>query len=153
MMRYLATLLVAILLQAAAPAPAMAGEAAGSPRPAALVATRPIRAREVIGPDDVERSDRTVPGAISDPSRVIGQEAQVWLQAGRVIMPSDIAAPALVERNQIVTMRFRRGQLEILADGRALERAPLGARVRVMNLDSRATVTGTVVGSGVVEVR
>jgi flagella basal body P-ring formation protein FlgA len=118
----------------------------------AVVAARAIRARTVIGSGDIVRSDEPVPGALSDPEDVIGQEALGWLQSGKPIMPEDVGPPALVERNQVVTMRFRKGMLEITAEGRALERAPLGARIRVMNLDSRTTVNGTVVAPGVVEV-
>jgi flagella basal body P-ring formation protein FlgA len=121
--------------------------------PAAIVAARPIRARTVITEGDIARGDAAVAGALSSPADVVGQEALVWLQSGRAIMPEDVGPPALVERNQVITMRFRKGMLEITAEGRALDRGPMGDRIRVMNLDSRTTVTGTIVADGVVEVR
>jgi flagella basal body P-ring formation protein FlgA len=133
--------------------PGVAAEPASSDAQIGFVAARSIRARTVIQREDIERSEQPVPGALSDPEAIVGHEAQGWLQSGRPIMPEDIGPPALVERNEIVTMRFRKGMLEITAEGRVLERGPLGARVRVMNLDSRATVNGVVVAPGVVEVR
>jgi flagella basal body P-ring formation protein FlgA len=118
-----------------------------------LVAARSIRAKTVIGEGDVEPGPVAVNGAITEPDDIIGMETRRWLQRGRPIMPEDVGPPALVERNQVVSMRFRRGALEIVTEGRALERAGDGDRIRVMNLDSRATVTATVTGPGLVEVR
>lgn len=148
-MRQLAVILAAMLcLPGALPA-----QPAGNEAQVGFVAARPIRARTVIRREDIMRSEQPVPGALSDPEDIVGQEALGWLQGGHPIMPEDVGPPALVERNQVVTMRFRRGMLEITAEGRALERGPAGGRIRVMNLDSRATVTGVVTAPGVVEVR
>ena len=118
-----------------------------------LVAARSIRARTIIRATDIQPGPVAVRGALGDAADVVGMEARGWLQQGRPIMPDDVVPPAMVERNQVVTMRFLRGALEILAEGRALERAAEGDRVRVMNLDSRVTVTGTVAAPGLVEVR
>ena len=71
---------------------------------------------------------------------------------GRPIAAGDLGPPAVVERNQIVTLRFRRGALLIEGEGKALDRGPEGARVRVMNLLSRVSVTGRVAGPNLVEV-
>jgi len=76
----------------------------------------------------------------------------VTLYAGRPIPLSALAPPALVERNQIVTLVFRRGGLEIRTEGRALGRGGEGDTIRIMNLASRNTVTGWVMGDGQVHV-
>ena len=65
---------------------------------------------------------------------------------------ADLAAPALVERNDVVRMVFVRGGLRIQTMGRALGRGPKGARLRVMNLASRAVVEARVAAAGLVEV-
>jgi flagellar basal body P-ring formation protein FlgA len=83
---------------------------------------------------------------------VVGQEARVTVFAGQPILAEDFAAPALVERNQIVALVYVHGALQIMTEGRALGRAGAGERVTVLNLGSRATVQGVVTGSGVVEV-
>ena len=117
-----------------------------------LVAAHTIRAKSVVTASDLTRIARTIPGGLDDPSRIVGQEARVTLYAGRPIGPGDVGPPALVERNQIVTMVYAGQGVTIFTDGRVLDRAGAGDRVRVMNLGSRATVTGTVMPDGQVHV-
>ena len=129
-----------------AAAPARAQTAAAE---RTVVAARPIRAKAVI-----DAADLTVtPGALSQPSEAVGMEARVAIYAGWPVRGADLAPPAVVERNALVTLMFSSGGLSIQTDGRALGRAGVGERVRVMNLDSRATVTGLVTGPNLVEVR
>ncbi len=109
-----------------------------------LVATRTIRAQAIIEPQDLTFAAIATPGALDDPSDVVGKEARVVLYAGRPIRPGDIGPPAIVERNQIVSLVFQQGTLTIAAEGRALARGGAGDMVRVMNLASRNTVTGIV---------
>ena len=49
-------------------------------------------------------------------------------------------------------MTYVDGPLRIVTEGRALDRAAAGEPVRVMNLASRQTVTGTVAPDGSIEV-
>lgn len=114
----------------------------------ALVATRTIRAQEIISPGDLELKPINVSGGLTDPSVLIGQEARVALYPGRPIRTSDVAAPALVERNQIIPLIYVRGMLEISAEARALGRAAAGDRIRVMNLSSRNSVFATIGDDG-----
>jgi flagella basal body P-ring formation protein FlgA len=58
----------------------------------------------------------------------------------------------LVDRNQIVTLVYNLGGLEITTEGRALDRGGLGDVVGVMNLSSRKTVTGQLAEDGFVYV-
>lgn len=143
----IALLLLCTAAAATQPEAPPAGDAA-----TVVVTTRPIRARSVIGPDDVALAKGRSTGALATVDEAIGMEARVWLQTGQAITPDDLAPAALVERNQLVTMRFRSGRLEITVEGRALDRAAAGEPVRVMNLGSRTTVTGRVVGPSLVEV-
>lgn len=62
------------------------------------------------------------------------------------------AAPPTVARNALVMMEYRRGGLAITAAGRALGAGNSGAVIRVMNLDTRTTVLGTIVDSGRVRI-
>ena len=96
--------------------------------------------------------DQTVSGAISNPSQAVGLEAKVTLYEGRPILAAYLVSPTLIERNQIVSLTFQRGTLRIVSEGRVLDRASLGERVRVINLGSRIAVTGTVIGPGQVSV-
>ena len=126
---------------------------ASSPASAqSVVAAVTIRARSVIAASDLAISDRTVPGAFRSIADVAGLEARSIIYAGRAIMPGQVGPPALVHRNQLVKLIYRRGGLSITADGRALGRAGRGEAVRVMNTASRATVTGIVAAPGIVKV-
>lgn len=125
------------------------------PHPAAadtLVAARTIRSHAIIAAQDLQSIAGTVPGALTHPASAIGQEARVVLYAGRPIRPEDIGAPAVIERNQLVTLIYARGGLEIAAEGRAMGRAGVGDALRVMNQSSRTTVTGRVTEAGTVRV-
>ena len=117
-----------------------------------LVAARTLRSQTILGAGDLSQIDGATPGAFSDPSEVIGQETRVVIYAGRPIRTTDIGPAALIDRNQIVTLLFRRGVLEISTEGRALARGGVGDVVRVMNIASRSTVTGIVGADGVVRV-
>ena len=117
-----------------------------------LVATRVIPANAVISADDIQLRDVSAPSGIQDPNLVIGMEARKALFAGRPILNSDIGVPAVVERNQLVQLVFRRSGLVIKADGRAMGRAGPGDIVRVMNLASRSLVTAKVDAEGVAHV-
>jgi flagella basal body P-ring formation protein FlgA len=113
-----------------------------------LVAARTIRAQAVITLSDLEMTNASLPGALSDPADAIGQEARVTIHAGRAIRPADLGAPALIERNDVVAIIFRSGGLVIAAEGRALGRGGEGEVLRVMNLASRSIVTGRVGADG-----
>ncbi len=62
------------------------------------------------------------------------------------------AAPPTIARNALVMMEYRRGGLAITAAGRALGAGNEGTVIRVMNLDTRTTVFGTIVASGRVRI-
>jgi len=106
-----------------------------------VVAARTIPAQTIILESELAIVDQTVPGAISDPALIIGQEARVALYAGRPIRSGDITAPAVVDRNDIIPLIYQGGALMISTEGRALERAGAGEFIRVMNISSRNTVT------------
>ncbi len=118
-----------------------------------VVATRTIRPTTVILPADVSIVAGSRPNAFDRVEDVIGQEARVALYAGRAVLVDSIGPPALVDRNQIVPLRYQNGGLTISTDGRALERGGVGDRVRIMNLNSRTTLFGYVQEDGTIKVR
>ena len=118
----------------------------------ALVATRMIRSQTVLAPDDVVVRGETISGALEDAVSAVGLEAKVNIYAGRPIRSSDLGPPAIIERNQIIVLNYFHAGLSIATEGRSLDRAGPGEMVRVMNLSSRTTVTGTVRVDGSVSV-
>lgn len=125
-----------------------------TPAPAdVLVAARTLRAGTLVEAGDfILLSDPAPLGAAQSPDEAVGLEARVTLYARRPIPVASLGPPALVERNQLVTLVFQAGGLEIRADGRALGRGAEGETVRIMNLASRSTVSGTIAGPGLVSV-
>ena len=125
----------------------------GSVSPAdTLVATRTIVANEVLLAEDIRLTTDDIPDALRDHGSAIGLAARRTIFQGRPIRAADLGPPALVDRNQLVLLVFRVGGLSIETEGRALDRGAPGDRVRVMNLASRTTVTGTVDLLGAVRV-
>ncbi|MES2549604.1 MAG: flagellar basal body P-ring formation chaperone FlgA [Pseudomonadota bacterium] len=117
-----------------------------------LVATRTIRAKSVVAPEDLVLVSAALPGALSDPGEAVGLEARVAIYAGKPIRAGDLGPPTLVERNQLVTLVFLSGGLAISTEGRALARGAEGEEIRVMNLGSRNTVMGRIGPDGAVYV-
>lgn len=117
-----------------------------------LVAARMIRAQQVLTPEDVALRAGDVPGALGELGQAVGLEARANLYAGRPIRPGDVGPPALVERNQQVVLNYHHAGLAITTEGRALGRGGVGEQIRVMNLASRTTVTGTVLVDGSITV-
>ncbi|MEL6594736.1 MAG: flagellar basal body P-ring formation chaperone FlgA [Pseudomonadota bacterium] len=117
-----------------------------------VFATRTVRSQSVITAEDVTLKEGVLPGTLSALSQAIGRESRVVLYAGRPILADDITAPALIERNQIVTLIVSQNGLKISTEGRALERGAVGDMVKAMNLSSRSTVNGTVTADGHIQI-
>ncbi|WP_121060616.1 flagellar basal body P-ring formation chaperone FlgA [Chachezhania antarctica] len=118
-----------------------------------LVPARLIRAKEIVRAEDLVTNPADVPGALSQVDEIVGLEARVALYPGRPVRPGDVGPPALVGRNDVVTLIFNSGGLTITTEGRALGRGAHGEHVRVMNLNSRNTVTGKIRSDGAVVVQ
>ena len=120
----------------------------GSAAADTLVAAHTIRAKTVLGPEDIA----ILPGNNSigqvNVDAVLGLEARVTLYAGRPIHASDLGPPAVIERNQMVKLVYDNGVVSISTDGRALERAGVGDPLRAMNSTSRTTVVGLATSDG-----
>lgn len=117
-----------------------------------LIAVRTIPAQSVIAAEDVSLVDAVMDGVVLTPAAAIGQEARVTIYAGRAVLLADLGPAAVVDRNQLVPLRFQAGTLAIMTEGRALERGAEGDVIRIMNLSSRLTVTGRVMPDGSVNV-
>jgi flagella basal body P-ring formation protein FlgA len=113
-----------------------------------VIAAKNLRPGMVVTAQDVKLAAADIAGGFQLLEDVIGQEARVVLYAGRPVLPNDIGPPALIDRNQIVTLVYTAGPMTILTEGRSLGRGAIGDRGRVMNLSSRTTVTGSVSANG-----
>ena len=99
-----------------------------------VVATRTIRPTTVLLPSDLTIVAGSRPNGFDRVEDVVGQEARVALYAGRPVLADSIGPPALVDRNQIVSLKFQANGLSISTDGRSMERGGVGDRVRIMTV-------------------
>ena len=113
-----------------------------------VLAARTLRPQTIVTAADLSVKSGQIPGVYSDAAPLIGQETRVAIYAGRPVRHGELGPPALVDRNQIVPLVYQYNGLSIQAEGRSLSRAGLGDHVRVMNLDSRTTISGTVRADG-----
>ena len=121
----------------------------------AAVLARGIERNEVIKSSDVviERRPRAEVGNdVASRERAVGMQARRQLRAGQALKVADLAKPDLVQRDQTVTMIYETPGLYLIVRGKALEGGTEGDVVSVLNLQSKRTVTGTVVGRGQVSI-
>ncbi|MFC7476863.1 flagellar basal body P-ring formation chaperone FlgA [Dankookia sp. GCM10030260] len=121
-----------------------------------VVATRRLSLGEVVGPGDARlvrlRAEQVRPGTAERLDHVVGQQVQRPLGQETPFHRGDLASPTLVGKNVLVTMVVEAPGISLTAQGRALEAAPRGGLVPVMNLASRTVVEGEVTGPGRVRV-
>lgn len=77
-----------------------------------------------------------------------GREVKRTVYAGQAITIENTRPVRLVTRNQIVTIKYIKGPLEISTTGRAMGEAALNETVSVLNLQSRQMVQGVVQADG-----
>lgn len=118
-----------------------------------VVSTQTIRPQQIITADLVRLDPAEIAGAFSDLEEVIGLEARMAIYPGRAVMRGALGRPALIDRNQVVELIYAHGGLRIKAEGRALGRGAAGERIRVMNIDSRTVLFGTIAPDGSVLVQ
>ena len=68
--------------------------------------------------------------------------------AGQALKGADVARPDLVQRDQGVTLIYETAGIHLTVLGKALEAGTEGDVVNVMNLQSKRTISGVVVGRG-----
>lgn len=117
-----------------------------------VVAAEIIPSQGIISATQVVVVNGELEGTYASEDDVIGLEARINIYPGRPIRTSDLQHPTIVERNEIVTLRYNIGSLLIITEGRALDRAGTGERIRVQNTTSRTGLTGVVIGPGLISV-
>lgn len=106
-----------------------------------IVAARTIPAQTILTFEDLTLTSSVTQGGTDNPLDLVGKESRAALYLGRPIRLSDVTTPAIIERNQLVSLVFEMGGLSIRTEGRALDRGGVGDTIMVMNLSSRSTVS------------
>jgi flagellar basal body P-ring formation protein FlgA len=141
-------ILVALMAGAATPVLAQAGTA--------VVPTRTIYPGEQIGRNAVDEVEVTNPNLSGEYAReakeVVGMVAKRTLLPGRTIPPSSLREAYAVTRGTAVRLTVSIGNLTISARGTPLDNAAIGDVIKVRNIDSGVTVSGTVMADGTIQV-
>lgn len=110
-----------------------------------LVAAEVIRAGDPVTVANAELAE----GAGADAYDMFtGREVKRTVYAGQPITYENTRPVRLVSRNQVVTIKYIRGSLEISTTGRAMGEAAVNETVSVLNLQSRQMVQGVVQADG-----
>jgi flagella basal body P-ring formation protein FlgA len=121
----------------------------------ATVLARGVERNEVIKSSDVlieRRPKAEVGNDAAGRDNAVGMQARRQLRAGQALRVTDLAKPDLVTRDQNVTLIYESSGLYLTIRGKALEGGTEGDVVNVLNLQSKRTVSGIVVGRGQVSV-
>jgi flagellar basal body P-ring formation protein FlgA len=117
----------------------------------AAVLTRSVERNEVLKSSDVmvERRPKAEVGAdVLTRDRAVGMQARRQVRAGQALKGADVSKPDLVQRDQSVTLIYDAVGVHLTVLGKALENGTEGDVVNVVNLQSKRTVSGVVVGRG-----
>jgi flagellar basal body P-ring formation protein FlgA len=115
----------------------------------AAVLTRDVDRSEVLKSSDVvaqRRPRAEVGGDAAARPFAIGMQMRRQLRAGQPLRASDLAKPDLVQRDDNVTLIYESAGLYLTSRGKAMESGTDGDVVNVLNLQSKRTVSGVVVG-------
>lgn len=117
----------------------------------AAVLARGVERNEVLKSSDVmtERRPKAEVGAdVLTRERAVGMQARRQIRGGTALKGADVAKPDLVQRDQSVTLIYETAGLHLTVLGKSLENGTEGDVVNVVNLQSKRTVSGVVVGRG-----
>jgi len=120
-----------------------------------VVAARDLQRGAVLSKQDLEYREQDISSLrnpVLDLELVEGKVLKRTLRSGAPLEMPQIEFPPLIARGEIVTIRAKRGALEITAQGEARQDGMLGDQIRVRNLSSKKEVLGVVVAPGLVEV-
>lgn len=117
----------------------------------AAVLARSLERNDIVKSSDVviERRPKAEVGPdVLSRDRAVGMQARRVLRAGQALKGADVAKPDLVQRDQGVTLVYETAGIHLTVLGKALDSGTEGDVVNVMNLQSKRTVSGVVVGRG-----
>jgi flagella basal body P-ring formation protein FlgA len=115
----------------------------------AAILTRNVERGDVLKASDVvtERRPKAEVGSDAAPRvRAVGMQMRKGLRAGQPLRVSDLGKPDLVQKDDNVTLIYEAAGIYLTARGKAIDNGTEGDTVTVLNLQSKRTITGTVVG-------
>lgn len=121
----------------------------------AAVLTRNVERNDILKSSDlvVERRPKAEVGNdAANRNHAVGMQARKQMRAGQAVKAIDLGKPDLVSRDQSVVLIYDAPGVYLTGRGKALDSGTEGDVVNIMNLQSKRTVQGVVVGPGQVSV-
>ncbi len=121
----------------------------------AAVLERDVERGEVLKASDVvieRRPKAQVGNDVATRTRSVGMQLRRSVRAGQPLKAADLAKADLVTRDQSVTLVYETPGLYLTGRGKALEGGTEGDTVSVLNLQSKRTIQGVVIGPGQISV-
>jgi flagella basal body P-ring formation protein FlgA len=115
------------------------------------VVTRNVERNDVLRASDVGSERRPKAEVGSDGvtrERAIGMQARKSMRVGQTVKAADLGKPDLVTRDQSVTVIYEAPGLYLTGRGKALDSGTAGDVVNIVNLQSKRTIQGIVIGPG-----
>jgi flagella basal body P-ring formation protein FlgA len=115
----------------------------------AAVLTRDVQRAEILKSSDViveRRPKAEVGGDAAARNLAVGMQMRKPLRAGQAIRAADLAKPDLVQRDDNVTLIYQTAGIYLTIRGKAIDAGTEGDTVSVLNLQSKRTVSGVVIG-------
>jgi flagella basal body P-ring formation protein FlgA len=122
----------------------------------AAVLMRDVEHGDILKSSDVSverRPKAEITGEAASRDRAVGMQVRRAIRSGQALKTADLAKPDLVTREQSVTLIFQTPGLYLTVRGKSLDNGTEGDVVNVLNLQSKRTVTGTVIGRGQVAIQ
>lgn len=105
---------------------------------------------DIISKRDIEyitlREGDLTTNILTNAESLIGQTPRRGISASRPIKASDVHAPLIVKKGDLVIMTLKKGALNLTTKGQALDNGAKGDMVRILNTSSRQTVEAQVTG-------
>ena len=118
------------------------------------VPSRAVAMNDVLTAADVTTitlpRSRLASDTLTAASQLIGKSAVHVLRPDQPVRAGDVQAPLLVRKGDLVTIALRTPNMELTAQGKALEDGAAGANIRVTNTQSKRVIDVTVDGPGLV---
>jgi flagella basal body P-ring formation protein FlgA len=114
----------------------------------AAILTRNVDRGDVLKASDVviERRPKAEVGSDAARGRAVGMQMRKSARAGQALKAADLGKPDLVQRDDNVTLIYEASGIYLTARGKAVDSGTEGDTVTVLNLQSKRTISGVVVG-------
>ncbi len=115
----------------------------------AAILTRNVDRGDVLKASDViieRRPKAELGGDVAPRVQSVGMQMRKAMRAGQPLKAADLAKPDLVQREEDVTLIYDAAGIYLTVRGKAVESGTDGDTVNVLNMQSKRTVSGVVVG-------